>query len=318
MRSEFGFLKDLKNHFNLQRIGDDSAVFPKDNKHDYLITSDLLVEDIDFRLSWTTPKFLAYKALAVSVSDIAAMAGRPCFSLLSIGIPENLWKSGFLDKFYESYQSKATDYGVELIGGDLSKTSDKLSIDSTVIGTVPKGKAILRSGAKPGDGIYVTGNLGGAAGGLRLLESGIIYAEAKPWQKALVEKQLRPVPANGELLREMATSMIDISDGLSSDLKHLCDAGRVGAIVYGNKIPSPKELRQIAENDDEILRFALDGGEDFELLFTANPDAILKSSGFICHHIGDITNDHDTFDLVINGVPTRIDPGGYEHFRSSV
>src|SRR5690606_17411987 len=148
------------------------AVLPFDGENDLLITSDLLAEDIDFRLDWTTPELLGHKALAVSLSDIAAMGGEPSWALLSIGVPENLWDGDFLDRFYEGWHFLAHQHGVELIGGDVSRVGDKLVIDSTVLGKVARGKAIPRSGAKVGDAIYVTGSLGGAAAGLRLLESG--------------------------------------------------------------------------------------------------------------------------------------------------
>ncbi|MDH3494543.1 MAG: AIR synthase related protein, partial [Acidobacteriota bacterium] len=163
MRSEFGFLKHLKNHFNLSKIGDDCAVIPKDARSDYLITTDTLVEDIDFRLEWTTAKLLGCKALSVSISDVAAMGGIPRYSMISVSIPESLWATDFLDRFYEGYIERANNFDrfhlpgpprvVELIGGDISNSDCKMTVDSTVIGEVPRGKAILRSGAKPGDRI---------------------------------------------------------------------------------------------------------------------------------------------------------------------
>src|SRR5436190_1700034 len=164
MKSEFEFINDLKSRFSLDKVGDDCAVLPKDDKTDLLVTADLLIEDIDFRLEWTTPEFLGHKALAVSLSDIAAMSGTPKWALLSIGVAENLWKTDFLDRFYAGWHKLAAKYELELVGGDISRSHDKLVIDSIVGGEVQHGKAILRSGAKPGDGIYISGTLGGAAG----------------------------------------------------------------------------------------------------------------------------------------------------------
>jgi thiamine-monophosphate kinase len=183
--NEFEFIEKLKNKFptfrnpqssSLVGIGDDCAVLPKDSKTDLVITADLLVEDIDFRLSWSKPEFIGHKALAVSLSDVAAMGAKPAWAMLSIGVPASIWKTDFVEKFYDGWFRLAEKFQVELIGGDVSKTPDKIVIDSIVAGGVKKNKAILRSGAKVGDLIFVTGNLGGAAAGLKLLEEGFSYS----------------------------------------------------------------------------------------------------------------------------------------------
>ena len=132
----------------------------------------MLVEDIDFRLDWTTPELVGHKALAVSLSDVAAMGAQPKWALLAIGVPAHVWNSEFLDRFYSGWFRLPQKYGVDLVGGDVSRTPDKIVIDCTVVGSVAAGTAILRSGAKPGDAIFVSGSLGGAAGGLILLEQG--------------------------------------------------------------------------------------------------------------------------------------------------
>ena len=147
MSSEFEQIKHLKKHFNLSNVGDDCAVFPKDDYFDYLITSDMLVEDIDFKLEWTTPKHIGYKALAVSLSDIAAMGGTPLYSSFSIGLSKELWHSGFLESFYKGVfansrsisrwpETKAQDGVIEILGGDISKTDGPLTIDSTMTSTI--------------------------------------------------------------------------------------------------------------------------------------------------------------------------------------
>src|SRR6187549_4011793 len=137
MVSEFEFIKNIKSRYSLNKIGDDCAVLPKDSETDLLITADLLIEDIDFRLDWTTPELLGRKALGVSLSDIAAMGGKPTSALVSIGVPDELWDSDFLDRFYEGWHAMAGQFGVELIGGDVSRSPDKLVIDSIVLGEVP-------------------------------------------------------------------------------------------------------------------------------------------------------------------------------------
>ena len=132
MKGEFDFIHSLKLKYRLGHIGDDCAVLPNNDQTDLVITSDMLVEDIDFRLDWTTPEFLGHKALAVSLSDIAAMGATPKWAMLSIGIPETLWKTDFLDRFYTGLHDLASQHGVEIIGGDISRVPDKLVVDSTV------------------------------------------------------------------------------------------------------------------------------------------------------------------------------------------
>lgn len=316
MPNEFEFINQIKHRFSLDKIGDDCAVLPKNETHDMLITSDLIVEDIDFRRSWMIPEFLGHKALAVSLSDIAAMGGKPLYSMLSIGIPEDVWQTDFVDIFYSHYLGMAKKFGVELIGGDVSKTPDKILIDSTVIGEVEKDTAILRSGAKIGDLIFVTSELGGASAGLKLLESGINFDNAKAWQSRLISKQLSPYPRihTGQELAKFATSMIDISDGLSSDLRHICEGSKVGAKIFANKIPLHKRLKVLTKNFEEQLDFALNGGEDFELLFTVNPQNIFDKNfeHFFC--IGEVIANVGIIELIDGEKTTILQPKGYQHF----
>lgn len=333
MRSEFGFLKHLKEHFNLSRVGDDSAVFPKDDKHDYLITSDLIVEGIDFRLDWTTPKFIGHKVLAVSISDIAAMGGTPAYSLLSIGVPERIWNSDFLDEFYKGYLGFAERVNedlpgrpgikVELIGGDISRTENEIAFDSTVIGFVEKGKAVFRSGANPGDKIFVTGELGTSAYGLELLKQGYRYGdpaegERHVWLNTLEGDsilyhlqgpQFTQIPYPG-----LPSAMIDISDGLSSDLQHLCEASGVGARIYAEKVPAFVRDSLNGISKAELLELALHGGEDFELLFTADPKELLNVPDFFCQPIGEITEHVGTIELITDGISSPLKPEGFTHF----
>ncbi len=304
-------------------IGDDCAVLPKDSKTDLVVTTDLLVEDIDFRLSWSKPEFIGHKALAVSLSDVAAMGAKPVWAMLSIAIPANVWKTDFVEKFYDGWFRLAKKFGVQLIGGDVSKTPDKIVIDSIVAGEVKKGKAVLRSGAKVGDLIYVTGSLGGAAAGLELLEEKVSYDSAdKIWQKNLLLKQLQPFPqvSDGLFLREngLATAMIDLSDGLSSDLAHLCRASRIGAKIYADKIPFHKNLGSITKSFREKINYALNGGEDFELLFTVNPkinfekQSVPENRSFFC--IGETTANAGIIELSIENKIEILQPKGFRHF----
>jgi len=149
MVSEFQFINHIKKRFSMDRVGDDCAILPKDSTTDLLITADLLIEDIDFRLEWATPEQIGYKALAVSLSDIAAMGGTPTSALLSIGVPQSVWDNGFPERFYDGWHELGSEFEIELIGGDISRSPDKLVLDSIVLGEVQKGTAIMRSCLDP-------------------------------------------------------------------------------------------------------------------------------------------------------------------------
>jgi thiamine-monophosphate kinase len=320
MRSEFDFIQQLRRKQNSALrtphsalgIGDDAAVIKQNSKMDLVVSTDLLVEDIDFRLDWTKPEFLGHKALAVSLSDIAAMGARPLYSLLSIGVPKKIWRTKFLDRFYEGWFVLAEKYNVQLIGGDVSRTTDKIFIDSIAIGETKRGKAVLRSGANVGDLVFVTGKLGGAAAGLKLLENGIRNKSNK-----LILKQLCPDTRVeiGEIIgsKNLATAMIDISDGLSSDLNHLCNESNIGATIEADKIP----LYSFSDKNEE-LNFALNGGEDFELLFTAKPGKVKKLKNeladFSITQIGATTEKSENISIIINGRKKILKPGGFIHF----
>lgn len=318
MRSEFQFIQHIKERFSLHRVGDDCAILPKNDDFDMLVTADLLVEDIDFRLAWADAMSLGHKALAVSLSDIAAMGGRGLWSTSSIGIPEHLWKTDFLDDFYAGWHSLAAIYGVELVGGDVSRSPDKLVIDSVVIGEVEKGRAIKRSGAKPGDLIYVSGKLGAAAAGLKLLEASPAISDANPMELNLIDHQLRPIPrlhlAKELLELNILTSMIDLSDGLSSDLRHICEASNVGAVVEKHLIPRSEGLEEAFDSIPEKDNAVLSGGEDFELLFTISPENVVYLDGLSVTRIGIVTADAGQVVLLDGEASVPLQPEGFQHF----
>jgi thiamine-monophosphate kinase len=316
MRGEFDFIHDIKERFNLQHVGDDCAVLPRDGETDLLVTADLMVEGVDFRLEWTQPEFLGHKALAVSLSDIAAMGGRPLHALVSIGVSEAVWNSDFIDRFYSGWHELALRHKVEMVGGDVSLTPGPVVIDSVVLGTVPKGFAVRRSGASPGDAVFVSGGLGGAAGGLRRLE-GSVDAAGVSIDDKLKGRQLRPEPRVdlGIYLREneIASAMIDISDGLSSDLRHLCSSSGVGANIEADRIPVDPGLR---EHFDAKTAFemAMSGGEDFELLFTVPPEKILLIENRDLYRIGEITESVAKIELTCGSEVRDVSASGYVHF----
>lgn len=306
-RGEFDLIYHFKKLYGLDKVGDDCAVLPMSAERDLLITADMLVEDIDFRLAWANPKYLGHKALAVSLSDIAAMGGTPRWAMLSLAMPAAVREATFLDEFYRGWHELAGRFGVELVGGDISSTEGKFVIDSIVGGDVAKGKAVLRATAKPGDLIYVSGELGGAAAGLALLESG----KNEPGE--LIRRHSRPEPRL-ELSRKLAedhipTAMIDLSDGLSSDIGHICSASRTGARIYAERIPFDKNLL----NYPDRLDLALNGGEDFELLFTVDPSKLSLSDYLDVIRIGEITDGSDIILVSPDGEEPLVS-GGFRHF----
>ncbi len=311
----------------LKGIGDDAAVIRQNAGRDMVLTADLLVEDVDFRRAWMEPRSLGHKALAVSLSDIAAMGARPRWAILSIGIPQKIWDTDFVEEFYEGFFALAGEHQVTLIGGDVSRAPQSIVIDSIVAGETKRNRAILRSGARAGDHIFVTGSLGGAAAGLKLLERGARPTERKSRSHkasavaALLQRHLRPEPrmAWGALLGEerLASAMIDLSDGLSSDLAHLCEASRVGAQIDAARIPVDRCLMQLPGNDLDPLSLALSGGEDFELLFTVRPRNLKRLptmlEGVPITYIGDVTNERD-IKLIKDSQISSLTPSGFKHF----
>jgi thiamine-monophosphate kinase len=323
MPTEFQFLDRLREKYSLGRIGDDCAVLPKDARTDLVVTADLLVEEIDFRLDWTRPEFVGHKALAVSLSDVAAMGARPVWAMVSIGVPEKIWNSDFVDRFYEGWFALAGRHEVELVGGDVSRTPDKIVVDSIVAGETRKSQAVLRSGARPGDLIFVSGELGGAAGGLRLLMNGSRSEETtKHWQNRLIDRQLKPEPevAAGRAVgsRRLASAMIDLSDGLSSDLFHLCRASGVGAKIFRDLIPLDPNLAGLVQDAEQQFQFALNGGEDFKLLFTVAPDIFFGREKLFEKHsffrLGEVTANTEIIELVAPSETSVIEPRGFRHF----
>ncbi len=346
--NEFDFIKKIRERAQargassdlLQGIGDDAAVFNATSGSNLVITTDLLIEDVDFRHDTTQPSLLGHKALAVSLSDIAAMGARPRWAMLSLGLQQAVWESDFADKFYDGFFQLADRYGVKLIGGDVSRTPDKTVIDSIVIGECATGRAVLRSGAQPGDQIYVTGFLGDAAAGLRLLERGArlpapgastenLYSTDGPDRgphpiDSLLRRQLKPEPRVGWGIllgdKRLANSMIDLSDGLSSDLNHLCDESRVGALIDASAIPIDPLVRDVCGRRAlDPLMLALHGGEDFELLFTVSPENIAKLptrvDGIAATRIGEISEASAGVRISEGTRTWTLEPGGWEHFK---
>lgn len=327
-RSEFEFIDSLRQRF-ANGIGDDAAIIRGTGTTETIITTDLLVEEIDFRRTTAPAPLLGHKALAVSLSDVAAMGARPRWSLISIGLPEDVWQTEFADQFYEGLASLADHYGVKLIGGDTSRTTEKIVIDSIVLGECNYGQAVMRSGAQPGDQIFVTGSLGGAAAGLRLIERGAHLAEQnladEDSQKIdhVLLRHLRPEPRVGWgiVLGEelIASAMIDISDGLSSDLNHLCTASGVGALIESSLLPIDHQVIELCGRRAlDPLQLALHGGEDFELLFTVRPGDVgrlpRRVDGTQITRIGEVRSQSEGVRISEGQRIWELNPGGWKHF----
>jgi thiamine-monophosphate kinase len=246
-------------------IGDDAALVRTPGS--LLLTTDILVEDEDFRLTDHPPRLLGRKALNVNLSDVAAMGGRPLHALVGLALPGSI-EADWLRAFMGGFRSAAREAGVALVGGDLSG-AEKVLISVTVTGRAPY--AVKRSGARPGDAIFVSGTLGDAAGGLRLVEKGGsrgVVKAVRPLLKAFLDPSPRLELGAYLAERRLASAMIDLSDGLSVDLAHICAESGVGAEVEAERVPISAALDCLARDP---LAMALDGGEDYELLFTVRP-----------------------------------------------
>ena len=263
-------------------IGDDAAVLETGGARDWLACTDLMVEGVHFRREWSPPRLLGRKALAVTLSDIAAMGGIPRYAMVSVALPHTL-TPGFIEQFFDGLLEYAAAEGVAIIGGDTSSSADSLFIDTIGLGDCEAGKAVRRCGARAGDIIYVTGSLGASAAGLALLERGYRIEEGEVDGRARAEavtKHLSPDPhlglarAIGE--RGLATSMIDVSDGLSTDLMHLLEESGCGALVRAEAVPVAGAAEVLADDlGSRPLTLALSSGEEYELLFTArNEDQV--------------------------------------------
>jgi thiamine-monophosphate kinase len=312
-------------------IGDDAAAWREQAGRELLVTTDLLVEDIDFKLEYVVPRWLGHKALAVSLSDIAAMGAEPHAALLSLAIPQSAIRNPqsaiFWEQFFAGYFALAERYGVVLIGGDISATPQGLAIDSIVLGHCAAGKALKRSGARVGDGVFVTGRLGAAAAGLRLLLNGAQVNEAEnSLQQSALRAHLRPEPRvefGKQLGRQgLAHALIDVSDGLAQDLGHICAASRVSAVLDFDAVPVADEVMLIASEREAAFTLAVSGGEDFELLLTAQPDneAVLRQLALACQlelrRIGEIIGvETQPAVLLRRGQQTQpLTARGYDHF----
>ncbi|MBT3233884.1 MAG: thiamine-phosphate kinase [Calditrichaeota bacterium] len=254
--------------------GDDTAVVLPDMDIVQLLTTDMQVENRHFKLEWIRPYSLGKRVISVNLSDIAAMGGNPAYALVSLCLPDHLTVE-FFDQLIKGMRDQMSAHDAHIVGGNLSGGSDKLIVDITMIGTAQLGQTITRSSSKPGDRIFVTGSLGGGFGGFKVLEKfGLLYPDNFA---PLVESYIKPIPrvsVGRELARSgIATSMIDLSDGLSGDLRHITDMSQVGAEIHLSKLPVHPALNNLAALTSSLpYEMALHGGDGYELLFTTSSD----------------------------------------------
>ncbi len=306
-------------------VGDDAAVVDP-GPHQAILTADMLVEDVHFRRDTTSAHDLGYKAVAVNVSDVAAMGGSPRYGLACVALTPDIEMSWVME-LYGGMREAADEHGMALIGGDTSR-GDRAVVSVTVYGEVARGRAVLRSGARPGDRLVITGSLGGAAGGLRLAEAApddvkdILGSE---WARSLLTNLERPVARVGEgqtLANAGATAMIDLSDGLALDLSRLCRESGVGAVVRLADVPIARGLAELSEAMDvDPVDLALHGGEDYELLATLpvaaverTQQALTERYGTSLTEVGEITEGPEVMAVLADGREGALEPRGWDHF----
>lgn len=338
---EFGLVERIRRSLPrasdaLLGIGDDCAALRPRDGRDLLLTTDLLVEGVDFANQTITPFRLGRRAMGVNLSDIAAMGGLPRAALVALALPAEM-HTEFVDQLYRGLQDEAARFGVELIGGDLS-ASPTLLIAITLVGEVESGRAITRSGAKSGERIWITGRLGASAAGLMALNAGFrlrdddrlevpsqISAELTGAIREAIDRHLCPTPRvrEGRAIAEagFASAMIDLSDGLASDLGHLCRESGVSARIREDRIPVDPAASAIGRHlGKDPMTLALEGGEDFELLFTSSSESAeileLFSGGLEVTDVGLIERAGQECVLVQRDDRVVRLSGGYDHFRS--
>ncbi|KHN90853.1 thiamine-phosphate kinase [Pectobacterium actinidiae] len=296
-------------------IGDDCALLTVADKQMLAVSTDTLVSGVHF-LPDIDPADLGYKSLAVNLSDLAAMGADPAWLSLAITLPKSnsQWLSAYSDSLFELLDY----YGMQLVGGDT--TRGPLSLTLTIHGLVPAGRALTRRGARIGDWIYVTGSLGDSAAGLAILQN-TLHVDDEETRQRLIQRHLRPQPRilQGQALRDLANSAIDLSDGLISDLQHILKASECGARINLDAIPQSDWLRGCV-GEEQALRWALSGGEDYELCFTVpeiNRGALELALGhlgadYTC--IGQIGPSSEGLRFFRDNKATELNWKGYDHF----
>jgi len=331
---EFGLINRINSKFNSNRkstiigIGDDSAIIDN-SKSLTLITSDMLIEGVHFDLSFFPLKHLGYKSVVVNLSDIYAMNGYPDQIILNIGISSKFSLKA-IDEFYDGIKIACDEYSVDLVGGDTTSSITGMVISCTAIGTVLKKNISLRSGAKENDVLCVSGDLGRSFLGLKILQREkrvfLNNPEMQPKlnsYKNIIEKQLRPVARVDiiNILKEnkiIPSSMIDISDGLASEILHLSEASNLGVKIFEEKLPILEETKLVAKEFNlNFSNCALNGGEEYELLFSITPNEyeLIKKNNIDIKPIGYFIKDKSKKIVLSNDKEDELKFFGWKHFN---
>lgn len=327
---EFGLIRRIQSRFatpggGALGIGDDCAVLPLDGARVQLVTTDLLIENIHFLRNRISAEDLGHKALAVNLSDIAAMGGAPTGAFLSVGFPPDL-EVDWLDRFFAGIQTLADASACPLLGGDTTRSEDRIVINFAVLGAAARGEVKYRSTARPGDRIAVTGDLGDSAAGLRVLLAGG-PTEAAGGERRLVVAHHRPRPhlEEGQWLarREAVHAMMDVSDGIDSDLRRIMEQSGIGVAVDLDALPMSDALRTVcAARGWSAADLAAAGGEDYCLLCTVEPRAFPELArafearfGRPLHAIGTV-REESALSYRFDGRPAKLAGHGFDHFTS--
>ena len=315
-KGEFGFINIIKKQFDVPPgmigIGDDCAIIPSGDS-ELIFSTDMLMEGVHFLRNASSPEDIGWKSLAVNLSDIAAMGGTPTATFLSVALPKDV-QGEWAERFIAGYAELSRKFNVALLGGDTTSSLRDIAINVGVLGCVSIGKSVKRSGASAGHGIYVTGNLGDSAGGLQAILNN--------WDKtqeveSLIQSHIKPMPRIDEGQALMNTgligAMMDISDGIASDLRHILKASGVGAEVHLDRIPTSNNLKWICDKyKKNAYALAVGGGEDYELLFTA-PVGIEDLVDFPIYRIGEVVPGNSLI-WMENGNAVDFDVQGFNHF----
>ncbi|MBI4379240.1 MAG: thiamine-phosphate kinase [Nitrospinae bacterium] len=338
---EFGLIKQIRDTFTppippfnkggreggvVVGIGDDCAAIKPREGFLIITTTDSLTENIHFKLDYIQPFQLGLKSIYINLSDIAAMGGIPLYALLSLSIPPS-FSVEFMNEFLKGVKDAADRYKVSVIGGNISSSKNDFSIHITIIGEIEKEHMVLRKGAKAGDRIFVTGWLGDSAAGLEILKRSQKTEVRSQIDKKLKERHLIPTPRLKEgrflAINNLATSMIDISDGLASDLKRICEESGVGANIFTENIPVSEELRDFTSHRKsfEPIDLALYEGEDYELLFTVKSEIVENLKSLWNNKMTSITMIGEVTKGEINlihksGGTIPLQREGYNHFKT--
>lgn len=301
--------------------GDDAFVAKLTKGNLFAATKDILIENVHFKREWSSPWQIGWKSIAVNLSDLAAMGGcKPLYGLVGLGLTGDI-PVDFVDKLYTGMDNISRKYGLLIVGGDTVSSKNDIVISITLIGELRKDYLVTRSGAEPGDLVFVTGTFGDSAGGLFLLSKGI--NKGPGYVNYLIKKHLLPEPRLKEAFKlaktRKITSMIDSSDGFGASIRFITESSKVGAKIDIERIPVSKQLMKLSYKHKKIdvMQFVLNGGEEYELMFTAKPKdfPLLRKTLPNIKPVGKIVSGKE-IKYFHNDRPQKIGASGYEHFKS--